>query len=56
MQMELNNGLLLSPMSERLTGYGYVFFIPRPDSLNPVQHSFLEWLVKESSDEERADR
>ncbi|HJP06582.1 MAG: LysR family transcriptional regulator [Proteobacteria bacterium] len=54
MQMELDNRLLLSPMSERLTGYGYVFFIPRRDSLNPVQRSFLDWLATEPSDEHRA--
>ena len=47
MQMELDTRLLVSPMEQRLTGYGYVFMLPRKDALTPLQKSFLDWLEAE---------
>lgn len=44
MQMELDTGLLVSPMDRRLTGYGYIFMLPRKEVLTPLQYSFLDWL------------
>ncbi len=52
MQMELDTGLLVSPLNQRLTGYGYIFMLPRKDVLTPLQRSFLDWLEGEPADHE----